>query len=245
MAWRPPPPSPTRGRRRYPYRRRRGEGSGRVALILLAVFAFGCACLSWRLGHHTQIEAELQGSWLARSLVGGVERAPPLLAADNVPAEDRVIIHFSTDCTTFQHWQALALLDSAARVGQRGAVVRVVSGCEQAESLTGEDQLTVEQVWADHVRFLSGGGDEGAPFRFHLLFVGDMSAIGSGAQAARYKFANKAQSLHHWFDELGGGTLRDVVGDGVPGAEADHDVAVVSIGEKSLLFFCRVLCMDG
>lgn len=40
------------------------------------------------------------------------------------------------------------------------------------------------------------------------------------------------QSLHYWIDELGGGTLKDVVGDDVPGAEEDHDVAVVSIGEE-------------
>lgn len=231
MAWRrpPPPQSPTRGRRR-PYRPRRGEGSGRVVLGVLAAFAVGCACLSWRLGHHTQIQAELEGSWLARSLAvggGGAGRG-----GHDVPAEDRVIVHLSTDCTSFQHWQALALLDSAARVGQRGAIVRVVSGCEQAESLTGEDQLTVEQVRKDHAHFLDGVA--ALPFRFHLLFIGDMSAIGSGARAARYKFANKAQSLHYWFDELGGGTLRDVVGDDVAGAEADHDVAVVSIGERSV-----------
>lgn len=137
------------------------------------------------------------------------------------------------DCTSFQHWQALTLLDSAVRVGQRGAIVRVVSGCEQAASLTGEDQMTVEQVRADHARFLPPDAD--LPFRFHLLFIEDMSTIGSGATAARYKFATKAQSLHYWFDELGGGTLRDVVGDGVPGAEDDHDVAVVSIGGWGLL----------
>lgn len=40
------------------------------------------------------------------------------------------------------------------------------------------------------------------------------------------------QSLHYWIDELGGGTCRDLVGDDVPGAENDHDVAVVSIGKE-------------
>jgi hypothetical protein len=49
----------------------------------------GCACMSWRLGHHTQIQEELTSSWLARSLVNEG-------SLDEVPAEDRVIIHFST-----------------------------------------------------------------------------------------------------------------------------------------------------
>jgi hypothetical protein len=31
----------------------------------------------------------------------------------------------STDCTSFQHWQSLLLLESAARVGQRGVITRV------------------------------------------------------------------------------------------------------------------------
>ena len=34
--------------------------------------------------------------------------------------EDRIHIMFSTDCTSFQHWQAVLLLMSASRVGQRG-----------------------------------------------------------------------------------------------------------------------------
>lgn len=233
MAWQQPSP---RGRRR-PYRQRpRHESSSRLILGTFAVLALGCASLSWRLGHHTEIQAEVGDSWLAQSLVGGDGDGPAAAAAadDDVPTEERVIIHFSTDCTTFQHWQALTLLDSAVRVGQRGAIVRVVSGCEKASSLTGEEQLTEERVRADHERFL--GGDDSTPFRFHLLFIGDMTAIGSAG--ARYKFATKCKALHHWIDELGGGTLRDVVGDGVPGAEEDHDVAVVSIGTA-----CWLACL--
>lgn len=149
-----------------------------MLLGVLAVFAVGCACMSWRLGHHTQVREELEGTWL-RSLVGGGTGSASL-------PEERVIVHFSTDCTSFQHWQALTLLDSAIRVGQRGAIVRMVSGCDKGASLTGEEQLTEGQVRADHERFLRG---EDVPFSFHLLFIDDMSTLsGSGA---RYKFANK------------------------------------------------------
>lgn len=155
-----------------------------MILGMLAVFAVGCACMSWRLGHHTQIREELEGSWLRSLVRDGTGSAS--LSDDDVPVEERVIIHFSTDCTSFQHWQALTLLDSAIRVGQRGAIVRMVSGCEKDASLTGEEQLTESQVRADHERFLRGGD---APFRFHLLFIDDMSTLsGSGA---RYKFATK------------------------------------------------------
>jgi hypothetical protein len=45
----------------------------------------------------------------------------PIIAHDIIE-EDRVHIMFSTDCTSFQHWQSLLLLHTAWRVGQRGSV---------------------------------------------------------------------------------------------------------------------------
>lgn len=172
-----------------------------MALGVLAAFAVGCACLSWRLGHHhtQQVYQEEPGAaWLERSLVGGAGGA---LLLDDVQMEERVVIHFSTDCTSFQHWQALTLLDSAIRVRQRGAIVRMVSGCEKEASLTGEEQLTESQVRADHERFFLGDdSNEAVPFRFHLLFIDDMSTLsGSGA---RYKFANKGGWTGHFGDVL-------------------------------------------
>jgi hypothetical protein len=159
-------------------------------------------------------------------------RTGPISKKD-IPAEDRVIIHFSTDCTAFQHWQAMTMLESAERVGQRGAIVRVVCGCEQSASLTGDDQLTQEQIKAEHAAFAEH--PTVAPrFRFHLLFIDDMMGIANNT--VRYKFANKAQSLHYWLDKMGGGTLRDVVGPGVEldeeeeeEEEEEDDVAIVSI----------------
>ena len=116
-------------------------------------------------------------------------RTGPLSKKD-IPAEDRVVIHFSTDCTSFQHWQAMTMLESAERVGQRGAIVRVVCGCEKSTYLTGDDQLTQEQIKAEHAAFAEHPTVT-PRFRFHLLFVNDLTGIGNST--VRYKFANKAQ----------------------------------------------------
>jgi len=43
--------------------------------------------------------------------------------------EDDINFVFSTSCNLFQHWQAQALLASAKKVGQRGHITRIVSGC--------------------------------------------------------------------------------------------------------------------
>ena len=181
---------------------------------------------SRNLGIHEAQEALERGPWLLHNMAAA--GPPSSTRKHDVPAEDRVIIHFSTDCTSYQHWQAMTLLESAERVGQRGAIVRVVSGCEQATSLTGEDQLSQEQIRHDHAAF-ADAGKVPAAFRFYLFFVDDMTSIGKGNTTSRYKFAVKALSLHHWLDKLGGGTLRDVVGPTAIIDEDDEDVVIVSI----------------
>ena len=43
---------------------------------------------------------------------------------------DDIHIVFSTGCNLFQHWQAEVVLHSHMKVGQRGKITRVVSGCD-------------------------------------------------------------------------------------------------------------------
>ena len=43
---------------------------------------------------------------------------------------------FSTDCTFFQDWQTLLVFYSAMAVGQKGAITRIASGCDEAKQAT-------------------------------------------------------------------------------------------------------------
>jgi hypothetical protein len=68
-------------------------------------------------------------------------------AGDEVPAGKRSVhqepahdngsrhVHviFSTDCSTFQHWQAIVLYYSARAAGQQGPLTRIASGCTATE----------------------------------------------------------------------------------------------------------------
>ena len=43
---------------------------------------------------------------------------------------------FSTDCTFFQDWQTMLVFYSAMAVGQKGAITRIASGCDEAKQAT-------------------------------------------------------------------------------------------------------------
>jgi len=144
-----------------------------IVLKVLAFSSFGCLVLPYILGFHLDLyDDQLKAIWrkrLAHQLsateadtengISVESKASSNAQIDyevsfpEIDAEDRIIIQFSTDCTSFQHWQAMTMLESAERVGQRGAIVRVVCGCEKKASLTGDDQLTKEQIQAEHAAF--------------------------------------------------------------------------------------------
>ena len=217
-----------------------------IVLKVLAFSSFGCLVLPYILGFHLDLyDDQLKAIWrkrLAHQLsateadtengISVESKASSNAQIDyevsfpEIDAEDRIIIQFSTDCTSFQHWQAMTMLESAERVGQRGAIVRVVCGCEKKASLTGDDQLTKEQIQAEHAAFAEHPSST-PRFRFHLIFVDDMTHVANTSE--RYKFANKAQSLHFWLDKMGGGILREVVGPDASFDESDEDVVVISI----------------
>jgi len=54
----------------------------------------------------------------------------PTKENDETYTEDDIHIVFSTGCNLFQHWQAEVVLYSHLKVGQRGKITRVVSGCD-------------------------------------------------------------------------------------------------------------------
>jgi hypothetical protein len=60
--------------------------------------------------------------------VGVVEGLPAVPRND-----DDIHIVFSTDCSGYQHWQSMLTSYSAARVGQKGRVTRIASGCTDKE----------------------------------------------------------------------------------------------------------------
>ena len=55
--------------------------------------------------------------------------AAPPAATSRDPGHVHVI--FSTDCEFYQDWQTLVLFQSANRVGQKGPITRIASGCSE------------------------------------------------------------------------------------------------------------------
>eukprot|EP01062_Namystynia_karyoxenos_P080764 TRINITY_DN8747_c0_g2_i1.p2 TRINITY_DN8747_c0_g2~~TRINITY_DN8747_c0_g2_i1.p2 ORF type:complete len:641 (+),score=162.36 TRINITY_DN8747_c0_g2_i1:82-1923(+) len=55
--------------------------------------------------------------------------APPPGGGGGTSADDRVVCVYTTGCDFYQQWQSEALAHSHMLVGQRGRLVRVISGC--------------------------------------------------------------------------------------------------------------------
>lgn len=59
----------------------------------------------------------------------GFVKIPQISAGERQHDDGLLHIIFSSGCNWFQHWQAELLLSSAFKVGQRGRITRIVSGC--------------------------------------------------------------------------------------------------------------------
>ena len=102
---------------------------------------------------------------------------------------NKVHIVFSTDCSSFQHWQSYLLFYSAYRIHQPGKITRIASGCTDEEE---------EKELAWHTEHISSVMSE--DFRIH--FTPHFSAVKdeSGKVNGDYKFFNKPMGLKHWFE---------------------------------------------
>ena len=60
-----------------------------------------------------------------------------LVASDESDGDPDNWLHivFSTDCSFFQDWQTLLVFHSAMRVGQKGKITRIASGCKLAKQV--------------------------------------------------------------------------------------------------------------
>ena len=139
--------------------------------------------------------------------------AAAVAAAAAAAGASRVHVVFSTDCGAFMAWQAVALLDSAARVGQRGVFTRLVHGCDAAA----EAALRAATACGRY------------PFPVHLHFTKDFNKdfhVSEGAADAaspkRFRFANKPRGVHHWLAHHGDAFRENH-------AHGDEDVAIALI----------------
>jgi hypothetical protein len=103
-------------------------------------------------------------------------------------------IIFSTDCSTFQHWQSYLFFHRAYTIQQPGYITRIASGCTPTE-------LQYEQLWHNEriAKTMST--------RFRIHFTPHFSGVKdelTGEVTGDYKFFNKPFGLKHFLehDEL-------------------------------------------
>jgi hypothetical protein len=108
--------------------------------------------------------------------------------------EDDIHIVFSTGCNLFQHWQAEVVLYSHLKVGQKGKITRVVSGCDtESEKRAHGKFLTHPEGLADDAVPLEELQKSSHPnFRLHVTpsFPG----------AKEFPWINKPMGLAHWLE---------------------------------------------
>mmetsp|Transcript_5179 Transcript_5179/g.8521 ORF Transcript_5179/g.8521 Transcript_5179/m.8521 type:complete len:511 (-) Transcript_5179:53-1585(-) len=71
-----------------------------------------------------------------------VSSTSTIASNDNNQRKPRYFMVFSTSCSPFQHWQAIAFFHFAKKVNQPGNVTRIVSGCTEAQA----DELREEHA---------------------------------------------------------------------------------------------------
>mmetsp|Transcript_29883 Transcript_29883/g.59750 ORF Transcript_29883/g.59750 Transcript_29883/m.59750 type:complete len:567 (+) Transcript_29883:152-1852(+) len=121
------------------------------------------------------------------------------------PTTNRTLhVIFSTDCSTFQHWQSYLFFHSAYKISQPGYITRIASGCKPEE----EEK---ERKWHEE----NVQHDMSERYRIHFTphFSGVKDAT-TGEVKGDYKFFNKPFGLKHFleFGEFTG--LRDGVSAG-------------------------------
>jgi hypothetical protein len=85
---------------------------------------------------------------------------------------------FSTDCSFFQDWQTLLVFHSAVRVGQKGRITRIASGCEESK------QTELKNLYAKLFP------------QYSVHFTPDYKK--DGKTKKKYDFYNKPYGVQHW-----------------------------------------------
>eukprot|EP00986_Skeletonema_menzelii_P000811 scaffold237_cov146-Skeletonema_menzelii.AAC.14 len=98
---------------------------------------------------------------------------------------------FSTDCSTFQHWQSYLFFHRAYTIQQPGYITRIASGCT-------DQQMRYEQLW--HEERIQGQMSH----RFRIHFTPHFSGVKddvTGKVMGDYKFFNKPFGLKHFLEK--------------------------------------------
>jgi hypothetical protein len=143
-----------------------------------------------------------------RALLAFVVASAGAARTERVAPLDNVHLVFSRDCRPYQDWQAKLVAHSAARVGQRGQLTQVVSGCNNETDIMNlmrsthprmrthlTPQFNLEEVRA--VATASGGCR--ALLLTQLTRVVHVSLQGMGA-GKFFPFYNKPFGLNHWIN---------------------------------------------
>ena len=193
--------------------------------------------LSGEASFHGALQTRLlpQAGPLASLALGGQQQQqpPPPLAAPQIDeagvedfyaSDESYHVVFSTGCSEFQDWQSIGVYSSAERVGQRGPITRIASGCTEEQVLVAlRNQwlnqgffccccavvvyLGVEFFFIDSCFFLCGFslvGQEAAirhsvshlPARCRVHFAPNTEVRDMAGKV--YKYANKPLGMMHW-----------------------------------------------
>jgi hypothetical protein len=108
--------------------------------------------------------------------------------------DGKLHIIFSSGCNYFQHWQAEQVLATAFKVGQRGRITRIVSGCHD---------VSAESVAHSHQTFPSGRNDLLVPLetlnRSTNPYFG-LYITPSFDGAKDFPWINKPSGIHHFVE---------------------------------------------
>lgn len=72
----------------------------------------------------------------------------PVVSIEDHQEDGAMHVVFSTDCSGYQNWQTLLLFHSAKKVGQKGRITRIASGCDEKQ----QAELTAlyEKLYPDY-----------------------------------------------------------------------------------------------
>jgi len=94
---------------------------------------------------------------------------------------------FSTSCSPLQDWQSIVFFYHAMKVGQRGDVTRIASGCSD------EEAAALVRFHDEHIR-------KHMSERFHVHLTPDYSRVRLERGKHPYKYMNKPYGLRHWME---------------------------------------------